>query len=287
VVDLDVAVSIITAVELVEVKPADRAGRPVDLYGPCAVFLASLVGDVLDYPLASFAVGYLLFVYRPVDHVVYLPRVFGNPLAPVGREEQLVGQSIALVIEDLLDKPFDGPEVLLDLVEPLVGDPSEALLPAVEVALEVVEGLVDFDGLGQEVHVLPRPTVFVLVPDASCEPLVLVLGQYPAHVVVGAVIDAKHIVAPLHGLPGGGVPKARNGSPCVETPTLSWYPFQFFVVGLGKGVEHDCVVDGVLYRVEQVLPSLGVRCSKDEYLGHHAYSVYLEDLPLTSSAGYF
>jgi hypothetical protein len=36
-----------------------------------------------------------------------------------------------------------------------------------------------------------------------------------------------------------------------------------------------------------MLPSLGIACGEDEYLWHHAYSVYVEDFPLASSAGYF
>src|SRR5215212_4595133 len=89
VVDLDVAARVLDTVDLVEVELAHLADRSVDLYGPCAVLPASLVGDVLDDPLASFAIGNLLFVYGPMGHVVYLQGVFGNSLAPVEREQQL------------------------------------------------------------------------------------------------------------------------------------------------------------------------------------------------------
>jgi hypothetical protein len=83
-----------------------------------------------------------------------------------------------------LYESLDAPEVLFYFVEPIVRNPREALIPTVKVALELVERLMNFDGVGQEVHILPCLAIFVYAPDASCESLVLVLGQDSSYVVV-------------------------------------------------------------------------------------------------------
>ena len=44
------------------------------------------------------------------------------------------------------------------------------------------------DGTGQEVHVLSCLAIFVLTPDASCEPLIVVLCQRSGHVVEGLAV---------------------------------------------------------------------------------------------------
>jgi hypothetical protein len=48
VVDLDVAVRVLTTIELVEVESTDCTGRAVNLYRPSTVLLASLIVDVLN-----------------------------------------------------------------------------------------------------------------------------------------------------------------------------------------------------------------------------------------------
>ena len=80
-VDLDIAVRILSTVELVEVEPARGAGRAVCLYRQPAVLVTPFVRNVLDYPSAALAVRNRLLVHRAVRDVVYVQGVFGNPLA--------------------------------------------------------------------------------------------------------------------------------------------------------------------------------------------------------------
>src|SRR5215217_7614904 len=146
-VDLDVTVRVVRAVGRVEVKGAHRAGGSVLLDGQPAVLLASLVGGVEGQTLAPFAVGDYLLVDVAVGDVVYLQGLLGDLLAPIGSGQQPARQPLTFVLEDLLDEILDAPEVFLYLRALRVRDPGEAPVGAVEVALELVEGLVDLDGL--------------------------------------------------------------------------------------------------------------------------------------------
>src|SRR5919112_2880285 len=145
----------------------------------------------------------------------------------------------------------------------------------------------DLDGLGQEVHILPRLAILVLAPDTPGEPLVLVLGQDPGHVMVGGVVHAEDVVTPLHDFPIGYVPHTRNNAPRVEAFTLFSDALQLLSMSRSEATKYRLPVDLILYGLHKVLLGFGAPCGKDEYLGHQLYSVYLEAFPLTSSAGYF
>ena len=67
-VDLDVAVRVLTTIELVEVESTDCTGRAVNLYRPSTVLLASLIVDVLNDSLSSFAIGDILFIDGSVSY---------------------------------------------------------------------------------------------------------------------------------------------------------------------------------------------------------------------------
>src|SRR5215203_6439693 len=80
---------------------------------------------------------------------------------------------------------------------------SEALVPAVEIALVLVDGLIDLDRLRQEVHISPGPTFVVGAPNGFSTLWVVVLGEKPGDVMVDAVVDAQGEVVAFHVLPGG------------------------------------------------------------------------------------
>src|SRR5215217_795943 len=82
---LDVAIRVVSSVNLVEVEAADLTHRAVNLYRHLSVLPASLVRDVLDDPLAAFAIRYHLLIDYPVSDGVYLQGALGHLFTPVGR----------------------------------------------------------------------------------------------------------------------------------------------------------------------------------------------------------
>ncbi len=83
VMDLDVAVCIVSSVDLIEVEAADLAHRAVYLYRYLSILPASLIGEVLGDPPAAFAIWDHRLVHVPVCDYVYLQGALCNLLAPV------------------------------------------------------------------------------------------------------------------------------------------------------------------------------------------------------------
>lgn len=83
-VDLDIAISVLFAVGLIEVELADCTDGSVNLYGEPAVLRASLIGAVLAQTLTSLSVGDNLLIDLSMSDVVYLQRLLGDLLAPTG-----------------------------------------------------------------------------------------------------------------------------------------------------------------------------------------------------------
>lgn len=70
--DLDVAAGVVTTVDLIEIEATDLTHRTVYLYRHLSILPASLVGDVLDDPLAAFTMGDHRLVDIPVRDSVYV-----------------------------------------------------------------------------------------------------------------------------------------------------------------------------------------------------------------------
>ncbi len=70
--DLDVAIGVVTAVDLVKVEATNLAYRAVYLYSHLSVLTASLVSNMLYDKLAALGVGDSFLIDRPVSDVVYL-----------------------------------------------------------------------------------------------------------------------------------------------------------------------------------------------------------------------